>query len=78
MYRDITEGCKGLLVTTAKVLETTGLSYVIAGGWVPLLVEPNHPTLGSKPNQSIDNVTDAARVWSLVGDGRCMCLKALA
>ena len=70
MYRDITEGCKGLLVTTAKVLETTGLSYVIAGGWVPLL--------GSKPNQSIDNVTDAARVWSLVGDGRCMCLKALA
>ena len=34
--------------------------------------------LGSKLNQVIDNGTAAARVWSLVGDGRCMCLKALA
>lgn len=54
MYRDITEGCKGLLVTTAKVLETTGLSYVIAGGWVPLLVEPNHPTLTHPGTRDVD------------------------
>jgi peptidoglycan/LPS O-acetylase OafA/YrhL len=43
--------------------------------WLELIIAG---PLGSKPNQSIDNVTDAARVWSLVGDGRCMCLKALA
>jgi hypothetical protein len=53
-FTDLTEGCKGLLVTTATVLNSTKLRYVVAGGWVPLLAEPCHPTLSHPGTRDVD------------------------
>lgn len=53
-FSDLTEGCRGLLVTTTTVLNGTGLRYVIAGGWVPLLAEPDHPTLKHPGTRDVD------------------------
>ena len=53
-FTDLNDGCKGLLVTTATVLNQTGLRYAVAGGWVPLLTEPNHPTLIHPGTRDVD------------------------
>jgi hypothetical protein len=48
------DACKGLLLSVAEVLNATGLKYVIAGGWVPLLIEPNHPHLVHPGTRDVD------------------------
>lgn len=53
-FSDLTEGCRGLLATTSTVLNQTDLRYAIAGGWVPLLTEPNHPTLKHPGTRDVD------------------------
>jgi len=53
-FTDLNDACKGLLVTTAEVLNTSGLRYVVAGGWVPILAEPNHPSLVHPGTRDVD------------------------
>ncbi len=48
------DACKGLLLSVAEVLNRTGLHYVVAGGWVPLLIEPNHPNLAHPGTRDVD------------------------
>jgi hypothetical protein len=53
-FTDLNDACKGLLVTTAQVLNASGLRYAVAGGWVPLLTEPHHPTLEHPGTRDVD------------------------
>ena len=53
-FPDLNDACKGLLVTTAEVLNTSGLRYVVAGGWVPILAEPEHPSLVHPGTRDVD------------------------
>ena len=53
-FEDLNHACRGLLVTTAEVLNQSGLRYVIAGGWVPILSEPNHPSLRHPGTRDVD------------------------
>ena len=53
-FTDLNEACKALLVTTAEVLNTTTLQYVIAGGWVPILAESGHPSLSHPGTRDVD------------------------
>lgn len=53
-FTDLNDACKGLLVTTAEVLNASGLRYVVAGGWVPLLAEPDHPRLVHPGTRDVD------------------------
>ena len=36
-YRNVLDGAKGLLVETISAIESTGLEYLIVGGWSPFL-----------------------------------------
>lgn len=53
-FEDLNHACKGLLITAANVLNQSGLRYVIAGGWVPILCEQNHPTLKHPGTRDVD------------------------
>lgn len=53
-FPDLNDACKGLLVTTAEVLNTSGLRYVVAGGWAPILAEPEHPSLVHPGTRDVD------------------------
>ena len=44
-FNDLNHACKGLLITAASVLNETGLRYIVAGGWVPILSDPEHEEL---------------------------------
>lgn len=53
-FNDLNSACKGLLVTAAEVLNSTGLKYVVAGGWVPILADRSHPTLAHPGTRDVD------------------------
>ena len=53
-FAGLDEACKALLLSTAGILNQTRLRYAIAGGWVPLLLEPNHPDLKHPGTRDVD------------------------
>lgn len=53
-FDDLNHACHGLLVTTADVLNSSGLKYVIAGGWVPILSDSNHSSLKHPGTRDVD------------------------
>lgn len=53
-FNDLNDACKALLLSTVKVLNGSGLRYVVAGGWVPLLIEPEHPDLTHPGTRDVD------------------------
>lgn len=53
-FIDLNDACRGLLLSCVAILNTSGLRYVVAGGWVPLLLEPRHPTLVHPGTRDVD------------------------
>lgn len=53
-FLDLNDACKGLLLTTVGILNASGLRYVVAGGWVPILLEPSHPALTHPGTRDVD------------------------
>lgn len=53
-FQDLNDACKALLLSVAGVLNESGLRYFVAGGWVPLLLEPNHPVLRHPGTRDVD------------------------
>ncbi len=54
LYSDLNDACKSLLLTVVGTLNKTKLRYVIAGGWVPLLIESDHPYLKHPGTRDVD------------------------
>lgn len=54
VFNDLNHGCKGLLLTTVGALNANTADYVIAGGWVPVLSDPNHPSLSHPGTHDVD------------------------
>jgi hypothetical protein len=53
-FDDLNHACRGLLLTAAEILNASGLRYVVAGGWVPLLSEQAHPNLTHPGTRDVD------------------------
>lgn len=53
-FTGLNDACKGLLLSVAEILNRTDLKYAVAGGWVPLLIEPAHPTLVHPGTRDVD------------------------
>ncbi len=53
-FNDLNDACKGLLISVATVLNGSGLRYAVAGGWVPLLTAPSHPSLTHPGTRDVD------------------------
>ena len=53
-FLNLNDACKALLLSTVGTLNGSGLRYFIAGGWVPLLIEPDHPTLTHPGTRDVD------------------------
>jgi hypothetical protein len=53
-FQNLNDACRALLMSTVGVLNGSGLRYFIAGGWVPILLEPNHPTLTHPGTRDVD------------------------
>jgi hypothetical protein len=53
-FDNLNEACHALLLSAAGILNKTGLRYVVAGGWVPLLIEPNHSDLVHPGTRDVD------------------------
>ncbi len=54
IFGNLDEACRGLLLTTAAILNASKLRYVIAGGWVPILSEGAHPSLAHPGTRDVD------------------------
>ena len=53
-FSGLDDACRGLLLSVAGVLNSTSLSYAVAGGWVPLLIAQIHPTLHHPGTRDVD------------------------
>lgn len=53
-FVDLNGACRALLFSCVHILNTSGLRYVVAGGWVPLLLEPKHPSLVHPGTRDVD------------------------
>lgn len=53
-FDDLNDACRGLLLTATEILNASGLRYVVAGGWVPLLSEQTHRNLTHPGTRDVD------------------------
>ena len=53
-FTSLNDACKALLLSVAEILNKSGLRYVVAGGWVPLLLEESHPFLNHPGTRDVD------------------------
>lgn len=53
-FDNLNEACHALLLSAVATLNETKLRYVVAGGWVPLLIEPDHPDLVHPGTRDVD------------------------
>lgn len=53
-FANLDDACHALLLSAAGILNGTPLRYAVAGGWVPLLIEPQHPDLVHPGTRDVD------------------------
>jgi hypothetical protein len=53
-FSSLNAAAKALLLTSVQALASTGVFYVIAGGWTPVLYEPTHPFLKHPGTRDVD------------------------
>lgn len=53
-FQDLNDACRGLLLSAVSILNESKLRYFIAGGWVPILLEPKHPSLIHPGTRDVD------------------------
>ena len=61
-FKDFNEACQGLLLTTTHVLAGAGVGFVIAGGWVPVLLGEGHETLVHPGTRDVDVLLTGDRI----------------
>jgi len=53
-FPDLNSAAKGVLLSTVSVLASTRVFFVVAGGWAPVLYEPEHPFLTHPGTRDVD------------------------
>lgn len=54
VFSSLDEACRGLLLTTSALLTDANVDYVVAGGWVPIILGSPHPTLKHPGTRDVD------------------------
>lgn len=54
VFASLDLACRGLLLTTAALLNEAGIDFVVAGGWVPIILGSPHPRLNHPGTRDVD------------------------